>query len=111
MLTLRVLYRRAEQQRRALTTYLLKTSGTHVCHDLLREKRVEDNKRIIEVTNPRVIETRSPQLTLWMLGPDEWLLFMKLPDYAVRKKQKKLDVIQLPLPDLDENQQQATFSS
>jgi len=73
----------------------------------------EDNKRIIEVTNPRVIETRyrSPQLTLWTLGPDEWLLFMKLPDYAVRKKQKELDVIQLPLPALDENQQQATFSS
>jgi hypothetical protein len=43
--------------------------------------------------------------------PEEWLLFMKLPDYAVWKKQKKLDVIQLPLPDLDENQQQATFSS
>ena len=37
---------------------------------------MEDNKRIKEVKNPRLIETgyRSPQLTLWTLGPDEWLL-------------------------------------
>ena len=69
----------------------------------------EDNKRIKEVKNPRLIETgyRSPQLTLWTLGPDEWLLFLKLPDYAARKKpQRKPDMIQLPLPDLDENQRQ-----
>lgn len=73
----------------------------------------DDNKHIKEVTNPRVIETSypSPQLTLWTLGPDEWLLFMKLSDYAARKKRKKSEVIQLLLPDLDENQQQAVFSS
>jgi hypothetical protein len=48
---------------------------------------------------------------LWTLGPDEWLLFLKLPDYAARKKpQRKPDVIQLPLPDLDENQRQQVFS-
>ena len=43
----------------------------------------EDNKCITEVTNPRVIEAgyRSPQFTLWTLGPDEWLLFQKLPDW------------------------------
>jgi len=73
----------------------------------------EDNKRIKEVKNPRLIETgyRSPQLTLWTLGPDEWLLFLKLPDYAARKKpQRKPDVIQLPLPDLDENQRQQVSS-
>jgi transposase len=60
----------------------------------------EDNKHIKEVKNPRLIETgyRSPQLTLWTLGPDEWLLFLKLPDYAARKKpQKKSDVLQLSL--------------
>ena len=64
----------------------------------------EDNRHIKEVKNPRVIETgyRSPQLTLWTLGPDEWLLFLKLPDYAARKKpQKKPDVIQLPLASPD----------
>jgi hypothetical protein len=40
----------------------------------------EDNKRIKEVKNPRLIETgyRSPQLTLWTLGPDEWLLFLRI---------------------------------
>jgi putative transposase len=64
----------------------------------------EDNKHITEVSNPRVIETsyRSPQLTLWTLGPDEWLLFKKLPDYVPRTKRKRIEVIQLPLPDLDD---------
>jgi hypothetical protein len=41
-------------------------------------------------------------LRVFSLGPDEWLLFLKLPDDAARKKpQRKPDVIQLPLPDLD----------
>jgi len=63
----------------------------------------DDNKHIKEVTNPRVIETRyrSPQLTLWTLGPDEWLLFKKLPDSAARKKRKRTETIQLPLPELN----------
>lgn len=66
----------------------------------------EDNKHITEVSHPRLIETsyRSPQLTLWSLGPDEWLLFQKLSDYAPRTRRKRLDVLQLPLPDLDEGQ-------
>jgi hypothetical protein len=53
--------------------------------------------------NPRVIETRyrSPQLTLWSLGPDEWLLFKRLPDYAARKKRRPSGVTQLPLLSLD----------
>ncbi|HEX4204389.1 MAG TPA: hypothetical protein VHZ51_09370 [Ktedonobacteraceae bacterium] len=61
----------------------------------------EDNKHITEVTNPRVIETgyRSPQFTLWTLGPDEWLLFKRLPEHAVRKKQRLVGIIQLPLPE------------
>jgi putative transposase len=73
-------------------------------------KSQEDNKHIKEVKNPRLIETgyQSPQLKLWTLGPDEWLLFLKLPDYAARKKpQRKPDVIQLPLPDVAESGQQA----
>jgi hypothetical protein len=34
-----------------------------------------------------VVETgyRSAKLMLWTLGPDEWLLFKKLPEYAARK--------------------------
>ncbi len=63
----------------------------------------EDNKHIKEVKNPCLIETsyRSSQLTLWTLNPDEWLLFLKLPNYAPRIKRKKLDIIQFPLPGLD----------
>jgi len=67
----------------------------------------EDNKHITEVSNPRVIETsyRSPQLSLWTLGPDEWLLFKKLPGYSPRPKRKTVEVIQLPLPTDHEDQQ------
>jgi putative transposase len=72
----------------------------------------EDNKHITEVSNPRVIETsyRSPQLILWTLGPDEWLLFKKLPDYAARRKRKQVNVTQLPLPDFKEDQPRAASS-
>jgi putative transposase len=73
----------------------------------------EDNKHIKRVKNPRLIETgyQSPQLKLWTLGPDEWLLFLKLPDYAVRKKPRGVPgVIQLPLPDVGGNPQEATSS-
>lgn len=66
----------------------------------------EDDTHIKEVKNPRLIETgyQSSQLKLWTLGPDEWLLFLKLPDYASRKKRKQVNVVQLPLPEIDENQ-------
>jgi putative transposase len=73
----------------------------------------EDNKHIERVKNPRLIETghQSPQLKLWTLGPDEWLLFLKLPDYAARKKLKGApEVIQLLLLDPDDNQRQAVSS-
>lgn len=68
----------------------------------------EDNKHITEVSNPHMIETsyRSAQLTLWTLGPDEWLLFKKLPDDAPRTRRKTVEVIQLSLPTIDENQGQ-----
>lgn len=56
----------------------------------------------------RVIVLRSSRV--FTLGPDEWLLFKKLPDYAARTRRKKLEVIQLPLPEIDENQQQAVSS-
>ncbi|OLC62525.1 MAG: hypothetical protein AUH89_01195 [Ktedonobacter sp. 13_1_40CM_4_52_4] len=59
-----------------------------------------------------MIETsyRSPQLSLWTLGPDEWLLFKKLPDYAPRPKRKMVEVIQLPLPDIDESEAEVASS-
>lgn len=66
----------------------------------------EDNKHIKEVKNLRVIEMgyRSPQLTLWPLGLDAWLLFKKLPDYAPRRRRSLVDGIHLPLPNIDENE-------
>ena len=53
----------------------------------LSKYRVElhdDRRHIKEVSNPRVAETvfHSPQLTLFDLGPDEWLLYWKVPSYA-----------------------------
>jgi len=50
------------------------------------------------VSNPRVAETvfRSPQLTLFDLGPDEWLLYWRMPSYAPRhRRQPGSKVIQL----------------
>lgn len=45
---------------------------------------LDDRKHIKGVSHPRVAETifRSPQLTLFDLGPDEWLLYWKAPSYA-----------------------------
>jgi hypothetical protein len=44
----------------------------------------EDRKHLKEVSNRRVAETpfRSPQLTLLDLGPQQWVLFWCLPEYA-----------------------------
>ncbi len=55
----------------------------------LSKYRVElhdDRRHLKQVSNPRVAETvfRSPQLTLFDLGPDEWLLYWKAPSYALR---------------------------
>ena len=60
----------------------------------------EDRRHIKAVSNPRVAETvfRSPQLTLFDLGPDEWLLYWKAPAYALRRKLvPRSDVTQLVL--------------
>ncbi len=69
----------------------------------LSKYRVElhdDHKHIKDVSNPRLAETvfRSPQLTLFDLGPDEWLLYWKAPSYALRRrKQSGTKVTQLVL--------------
>jgi putative transposase len=59
----------------------------------LSKYRVElqdDRKHIKAVSNPRLAETvfRSPQLTLFDLGPVEWLLYWKAPSYALRRRKK-----------------------
>jgi hypothetical protein len=50
----------------------------------------EDRRHIKAVSNPRIAETifRSPQLALFDLGPDEWLLYWKAPSYASRRRRK-----------------------
>jgi hypothetical protein len=37
----------------------------------------DDRKHLQKVSNPRLVETpfRSPQLTLWTINADEWLLY------------------------------------
>jgi transposase len=47
-----------------------------------------DHKQIEAVKNPRRIEThfRSPQLHLWQKGETEWLLALRRPEPATRKK-------------------------
>ena len=42
----------------------------------------DDRKHLQKVSGPRLVETpfRSPQLTLWTLGPDDWLLYWRTPD-------------------------------
>lgn len=56
-------------------------------------------KRIREVRHPRLAETqfRSPQLALFDLGPDEWLLALRLPEYAARRRGAPAGPVQLPL--------------
>jgi hypothetical protein len=60
----------------------------------------DDRRHIKEVSNPRVAQTvfRSPQLTLFDLSPDEWLLYWKAPSYALRRRrQPRSKVTQLAL--------------
>jgi len=61
---------------------------------------LDDRKHIKDVSNPRVAETifRSPQFTLFDLGPDEWLLYWKASSYALRhRRQSDSKVTQLVL--------------
>ncbi len=48
----------------------------------------DDRKHIRDVSNPRVAETvlRSPQLALFDLSQDEWLLYWKAPSYTPRQR-------------------------
>lgn len=49
---------------------------------------LEDRRHIKAVSNPRIAETifRSPQMMLFDLGPDEWLLYWKAPSYTPRRR-------------------------
>jgi len=47
------------------------------------------------------LRSQYPQLALFELSHDGWLLFKKLPEYAAHKKRRSADVIQLPIPELN----------
>ena len=58
-----------------------------------------DGKHIRDITNPKLVDTyfRSPQLALFELGPDEWLLCLRAPQYASRRHTRTEASVQLPL--------------
>ncbi len=60
----------------------------------------EDRKQVQKVSSSRLTETpfRSRQLTLFDLGPNEWLLYWKTPTYATRRRREPVsNVTQLAL--------------
>ncbi len=62
----------------------------------------EDRKRLKQVSKPHLAKTpfRSPQLTLWTLGPDEWRLYWRAPSYQSRRRIHHVEgMVQLPLFD------------
>jgi hypothetical protein len=52
----------------------------------------EDRRHVQAISHPHAAETvfRSPQLILFDLGPDEWLLYWKVPAYAPRRRHAPL---------------------
>jgi transposase len=63
-------------------------------------KLQEDRKHLQTVSNPRAHVTpfRSPQLTLFDLGPDGWVMYWKTPDQPkVRHLRREQDIVQLSL--------------
>ncbi len=58
-----------------------------------------DGKHICDVKNAQLAATRfrSPQLSLFDLGPNDWLLYVRIPEYASRKLVVLANVVQLPL--------------
>ena len=59
-----------------------------------------DGKHIREVRNPHLLDTpyHSPQLSLFDLGPDDWLLYLREPEYAPRRHASGSRFVQLALP-------------
>jgi putative transposase len=61
-----------------------------------------DQRQITEVKHARRLQThfRSPQLDLWQLSDNEWLLALRRPEPVARKKPGKIVLLarQLPLP-------------
>lgn len=56
----------------------------------------DDHRHLRTVSNPRLVETpfRSPQLTLWNLDPDDWVLSWRMPDpLPVRRRRNAHELI------------------
>jgi hypothetical protein len=73
----------------------------HFAEEPLAQYKVnyeQDQKGLKTVSESRLFETQfqSPQLLLWELGPDDWHLVLRLPEYAPRRRPAAA-VVQLPL--------------
>ena len=65
---------------------------------------IYSTKHILEVKNPRLIEThfRSPQLDLWQRSETEWLLALRQPERKRGKRRRTpREILQLRLPNID----------
>jgi len=63
----------------------------------------DNHKHLRTVSHPRLADTpfRSPQLALFDLGPNEWLLYWKTPDHAPAHRRRRVPgMVQLPLFEL-----------
>lgn len=70
----------------------------------------DDRKHLRAVSHPRLAQTpfHSPQLTLFDLGPDEWLLYWRTPEYAPRTRRRvAANVTQLVLFEVPEDRAKA----
>jgi sarcosine oxidase gamma subunit len=65
---------------------------------MYRVELQEDRKHLKSVGHPRLAETvfRSPQLTLFDLGPDEWMLYWKGEPYARRARKRVMSGVMQP---------------
>ena len=65
----------------------------------------DDHRHLRTISHPRLVQTpfRSPQLTLWTLSPDDWVLYWRTPDpVPARRKRNAHEIIQQVLFDLAE---------
>ncbi len=77
----------------------LKVEHQAVTLSTYRVELHDDHKRLQAVSNPRLASTpfRSPQLTLFDLGPHEWLLYWRTPDYAPARRKHRVEGLVQPL--------------
>ena len=80
----------------------LKVEYQAVTLSTYRVELQDRHKHLRAVSHPRLADTsfRSPQLMLIDLGPHEWLLYWKTPEYAPAHRKRRIEgIVQLPLFD------------